>query len=120
MLCITSNSMAPAGRSSQLGEGIYSHPESKPCASILSGPVNSMLFRIICSMRIPDAESLHAVAHGSEGQSQQFGGCRAIEPGLLQRFQQGLLLDMIQIFRQRVFAAEGSILGLFMLNGHQQ
>src|SRR5665647_2398954 len=108
MLCITSNSTAPVVRSSQLGEGIYSQPASIPCASTCK----PILFRVVCNMRILDAESLHTVAHGPERQSQQLGSCRAIESGLLQCFQQCLPLDMIQIFRQRVLAAEGRTIGL--------
>src|SRR3989338_11145035 len=87
MLCITNNSIAPAGLSSQFGDGIYSPPASKPCASI----------HIIRATRILDTQPLHPVAHGAERQSQQLGGCRAIKSGLFQCFQQGLLLDAVQI-----------------------
>src|SRR5450756_1760568 len=93
MLCITNNSIAPAGRSSQFGDGIYSQSTNSPCASTFK----TMLFRLIVPIRILDAESLHTVAHGSERQPQQLGGGCAIKSGLLQSFQQCLFLDTIKI-----------------------
>src|SRR3982750_3864113 len=55
--------------------------------------------RLLCN-----AETLHAVAHGAEGDAQQFGGCGAVVAGFLQRLQDRFFLDAVQIFLQRPLA----------------
>src|SRR5438105_8182823 len=85
--CSTSGVKAShAGRSSWLGEATKRQPPSRP-----SGP----------SLILLDAEALHAVAQLPERDAEELRRGGAVEPGLAERFEDRLALEVVEVVGQR-------------------
>src|SRR5258706_9739007 len=101
----------PAGRSSQFGEGTYRAPPASPPAEMAVGerglPFPFPLFPVpftdsaLGVQLFLDTEALHAVAQRAEGDAEQFRRGGAVVVRLLERIEDRLALDRVQLLRQR-------------------
>src|SRR5689334_6142772 len=89
MLCTTSMLMSmPCGLSSQLGEEICVAPASTPSSS---GKPRSKLV---------DSQAIHPVAKCPESDTEQLRRGGAVEARLLERLEDGFLLNPVEVVRQ--------------------
>src|SRR5689334_5458245 len=88
------STVEPAGRSSQFGEGTNRAPSASPSLPMRNGSALRIELFV-------DAQALHAIAQGPEGDAEELRRRSAVVAGLLQRVENGLALQRIELLGQR-------------------